>query len=237
MCLPDWICIGFHKCGTTSLVRKLERHPDIYLADSGADHAKHEFHWFHGRNADRPVSWYASFFADKNGRSAGEKTPAYIFHSNALKRMRDLVPTVRIIVCIREPSAAIHSSYNHAMQEAGMHSLFGWKKNTSFHDQVTHPDFIGSFEERSRHYITWIKNVLNYFERDQVLVLPLERADERKLLDHIGVRFVDLPQVHAHRRSYADPISADDEEFLKDRYRRSNDMLFEWLGDDIPEWK
>lgn len=235
--LPDWLCIGFHKCGTTSLVRKLKDHPGVYLADSGATHARHEFHWFHGRNAKQPIGWYASFFAQKNGRSAGEKTPAYIFHDNALARIKEVVPQVRLVVCIREPSAAIYSSYNHAMQESHVHSLFGWKKGMSFHDQITHAEFIGSFEERSRHYVVWIKNLLNYFRRDQILVLALERPEQEKLLAHIRVPFVELPDVHVHKRSYADRMGQHDEEFLKALYGRSNEMLFEWLGYDIPEWK
>jgi hypothetical protein len=233
--LPDWICIGFHKCGTTSLVRKLERHPGVFLADSGADHARHEFHWFHGKNAKQPIEWYKSFFADKKGRSGGEKTPAYILHETALIKMREIVPQVRLIVCIREPSAAIYSSYNHAMQHP--HSLFGWKKDVSFHDQITHANFVGSFEERSRHYVTWITNLLKYFNREQILVLPLENADDKKLLDHLGVPLLELPQFHTHKRSYAALVDQHDEDFLKDRYRISNDKLFDWLGYDISEWK
>jgi hypothetical protein len=94
------------RCGTTSLYRWLSSHPRVVPA------SRKEIHYFdvHYDKGDR---WYrAQFPLFRPGYVTGEASPYMLFHPLAPARAaRDLPPTTRFIVLLREPVQRTVSHY------------------------------------------------------------------------------------------------------------------------------
>jgi len=66
---PDFVGVGCQKCGSTWLSYVLEQHPGVLIRQKETGFYTRYFH--------KGYRWYHAFFADKNGRIAGEITPDY----------------------------------------------------------------------------------------------------------------------------------------------------------------
>src|SRR5258708_6534304 len=53
------------------------------------------------------------------GAYAGESTPFYLYHRDAQRRIRELIPDARLIVILRDPVERAHSNWTH-MWSAGL---------------------------------------------------------------------------------------------------------------------
>ena len=106
--LPDFLCIGAQKAGTTTLQALLLQHPQVYLPP------QKELQYFSLR-FDAGLAWYSQAFAGAAaGQRCGEITPYYLFHPQAPLRIRALLPQVRLIVLLRDPVERALSQYFHA---------------------------------------------------------------------------------------------------------------------------
>ena len=114
--LPDFLCVGAQKAGTTTLHDLLRRHPGAYVPE------RKETHFF-SRHFDQSLAWYARHFATaQTGQSIGEVTPYYLFHPAAPARIAARLPLARVIVLLRDPVDRALSGYFHA-QRHGMEPL------------------------------------------------------------------------------------------------------------------
>ena len=104
--MPDFVIVGAARSGTTSLYRWLATHPDVAPA------WKKEIHYF-DEHYGRGMRWYRAHFPfRRRGRLTGEATPYLLFHPLAAARVaRDLPPSTRFIVLLREPSQRAISQY------------------------------------------------------------------------------------------------------------------------------
>lgn len=108
MVLPNFICVGAEKAGTTPLFRILVQHRDIFLP------VQKETHWFtrHYQMRQR-VAYEAVLFAGWRGEKAvGEMTPEYMRSPAVPPRLkRDLGAGLKLIFCLRDPVKRAHSHY------------------------------------------------------------------------------------------------------------------------------
>ncbi len=101
--LPDFVIIGAHKGGTTSLYHLLTQHPHVERAPVK------ELHFFNRpKRFDKGIEWYRQCFPQprwKDGRRTitGEATPYYLFHPHAAERMAEAIPQARLIALLRNP--------------------------------------------------------------------------------------------------------------------------------------
>lgn len=115
-CLPDFLGIGVQKGGTTTLQRLLEQHPGVFLPASKEQH----FFTLHYAEGEQ---WYRQRFIGADPQQCcGEITPYYLFHPEAPRRIRALVPGVRLIVLLRDPVERALSQYFHA-RRLGLEAL------------------------------------------------------------------------------------------------------------------
>jgi Sulfotransferase domain len=124
MALPDFLVAGVPKAGTTALHAALSRHPALYMSPikepkffltDGPPPAK-------GGPGDaltyREHVWQrdkyeALFEAAPLGASRGESTPLYLYDRAALRRIREMIPAVKLIVVLRDPVERAHSNWTH----------------------------------------------------------------------------------------------------------------------------
>lgn len=107
------------KGGTTSLFEYLVQHPAILAA------RKKELHYFN-LNYDKGEDWYRQQFPFKWKKGiSGEGTPAYLFHPEAPKRIRQVLPDVKLIFLFRDPVERAFSNFK-------MNIRLGWEQLDSF---------------------------------------------------------------------------------------------------------
>lgn len=106
--LPEFLCIGAQKAGTTTLHHLLEQHPQVHLPQPK------ELHYFSLHFSCGPQWYAAQFHGASSEQHCGEITPYYLFHPQAPQRIQALLPNVRLIVLLRDPVERCLSQYFHA---------------------------------------------------------------------------------------------------------------------------
>lgn len=106
--LPNFICVGAEKAGTTPLFRILVQHRDVFMPRNK------ETHWFSKYYGTKERAYYeATHFRGWRGQKAvGEATPEYMRAPKVPARLkRDLGPATKLIFCLRDPVKRAHSHY------------------------------------------------------------------------------------------------------------------------------
>lgn len=105
---PAFLALGTQKGGTTTLHRLLAQHPQVFLP------ACKEVHYF-SLHSQRGLGWYADHFtAARPGQRCGDITPYYLFHPEAPRRIRSVLPEARLLILLRDPVERALSHYFHA---------------------------------------------------------------------------------------------------------------------------
>ena len=136
---PNFIIVGFPKCGTTSLHHYLDEHPEIFMPE------QKELHFFTSKKlqslnngpGDKIVKKtqisseekYLSFF-DKveNEIAIGEASPSYINYPEYFPKIKQTLNDPKIIIMLRDPINRAYSNYLHLKREG--------RENLSFKDAV-----------------------------------------------------------------------------------------------------
>jgi len=246
---PDFLIVGAQKCGTTSLYAHLRRHPDIEMAPNFVTLMKRknrlggkEMHFFDSNNWYRGIDWYRSCF-NENGKIQGEATPAYFDSHQSHSRMHRHIPDAKLVLLLRNPVRRAYSAYNHAAEIGG---LLGCDGKVSFEDNVESDIETGLNRRflRIGIYIDHLEHLLNYYSKDQLLIVISEdmRLNPQdvynRVFDFLGVRRVQIeydPNVAV--RSYPKALEKDIYKKLHEFYKPYNERLFDFLGYRIDEWE
>lgn len=246
--LPGFVIIGAQKAGTSTLYNLLIRHPQV----GGAD--RKEVHYF-DTNYNRGDRWYQSRFPIKTVRYriSGEASPYYLYHPHAARRLRLLIPEVRLIVLLRNPVDRAYSHYQHNRRHG--------REPLPFEEAVARePERIGGERERMvqdpsyssfshqhfsyvdrGHYHRQLAVFLEYFERDQLLVLKSETFFEataevwREVLDFLRLDFLSLPERRAFNVGAYPDIDGDVRDRLSDHFLPFNHQLALTWGEEF-DW-
>lgn len=161
---PDFIVIGFGKCGSTSLCSMLGEHPGICMS---TPKETNYFVWEYGRGP----GWYQACFRElRPGQVQGEGS---IFYSNvacegeAAPRIHAANPQVKLIWIARHPIKRLESNYRE-IHHSG--HLYGYEAPYSIGDYVTD----NAYTLDDTRYFRRLAHYLNYFPAEQFHVLFLE---------------------------------------------------------------
>ena len=107
--LPDFLVIGTQKAGTTWILRKLDAHPNVFMAPRQLHFFDREFH--------RGLDWYRAQFAGAGeGQLAGEKTTEYFDTATidtVSMRIAETCPDCKLMVILRNPVDRAWSAQTH----------------------------------------------------------------------------------------------------------------------------
>jgi sulfotransferase family protein len=112
--LPSALIVGAQRAGTTALYHYLVQHPQVVPPTTK------ELHFF-DLNYGQGLAWYREQFplrvelARKQAITL-EASPYYVFHPHALRRIKHLLPAVKIIVLLRNPVDRAVSHYFHEVE-------------------------------------------------------------------------------------------------------------------------
>lgn len=114
---PDFLLIGGQRCGTTSLFRALEQHPQVVRPTLNKGINYFDIHYGRGPR------WYAGHFpsvrsvrrrvGDTRPYAAFEASGYYLFHPLAPSRIARDLPDVKIVAMLREPIERAFSAWKH----------------------------------------------------------------------------------------------------------------------------
>lgn len=249
--MSDFIIIGVQKGGTTSAVVNLNQHPKISIPYK-------EIHFFdiHWENG---IKWYKQQFP-KNKKSKkgdkfkinessinlnlGDKTPSLIYLTNCHSRMYQTVPQAKLILFLRNPIDRAYSQWN-------MNRSNQYNQNLSFEEAIDLE--LAQDEEKnyitSQHhyiqrgfYIDQINHLLEYYPRDQLLILISERVkrnmknEYNKIYKFLGLKNLNAKYRASKKTEYPEPMKEETRNRLKKLYHPYNVRLFTFLGYKINEW-
>ena len=183
MPLPDFLIIGAPKAGTTALHAALATHPGLYMSPvkepkffltdgpppsrgggPGDIQTWREHVW-------RREDYEALFAGAAAGQLRAESTPFYLYDGAAQRRIRDLIPDVRMIAMLRDPVERAHSNWAH-LWSAGLDPIGDFVTACADEDrrvaagwaQFWHYTRLGRYGEQLEH-------LYQVFPAEQVLVL------------------------------------------------------------------
>lgn len=177
--LPNMVIIGAQKCGTTSLHKYLDVHPEISMSSvKETDFFLPEGNWSRG------FEWYASL-CDPSSPVRGEASPNYTelpISSGLAERMHEHLPEAKLIYLVRDPIDRISSHYVHSVAWGG--------ETRPFAEAVTAPDNIYVLKSS---YATQLRPFVEQFGQERILVESQERllaereATLRRIFGFLGV--------------------------------------------------
>ena len=163
---PDFLVIGAMKCGTTSLHEYLSKHPDIFMS------TPKELHFFDDANFDpAKIEWYKEQFrSDK--KICGSSPQSYSkchnkYYRGIPERLHQYMPDIKLIYIVRDPIKRITS---HVIE-----NYYG----EPLHD-VEYNIESGHYAKTSMYYMQ-LSAYLEYFPREQILILSLEDLTAERL--------------------------------------------------------
>jgi hypothetical protein len=191
--LPNFFIVGAAKAGTTSLVRYLGQHPDVFFPNlKEPKYFSHQDNLFpHNGPGDKMVDAkviidfdrYAALFAPGKGCPArGEASVDYLFFKGTPSRIRKCLNDTIIFIILREPTERAFSAYMHMVRDG--------RENLTFEEAIeAEPERINrNWEFFWRYtevgfYSTQVQRYRDVFGKDQVFIFLYEDL----LADAIGL--------------------------------------------------
>ncbi len=104
-CYPTFLYIGARKAGSSWMYEILRRHPEVFVP------VAKDIRFF-DVNFHRGFNWYVSFFeAGCHRKARGELWHNYFLAEETAERIKDYLPQVKLLACLREPADLILSDY------------------------------------------------------------------------------------------------------------------------------
>ena len=241
----DFIIAGTQKGGTTALDEYFRTHQNICMADKKEVHFFDEDRYFEKKSPN--YSKYHKYFSPNDySQVIGEATPIYMYWNKAIERIHVYNPQIKLIIILRNPIDRAFSHWN-MERDKGRESRTFLKAILDEDSKINSPNYsqnkILSYLDRG-HYSQQIKNIYNYFNKNQLLILrseDLRENPDNTLMNIAG--FLSIPPFDSvyhkevNSRSYPHKMSKEELTFLKNFYQEEFSSLENILGWDLSSWK
>jgi hypothetical protein len=194
--LPNFIIAGGVATGTSFLSATLANHPDIYLPRI----QRPEPNFFHySWKFDQGLDWYQKSWFHEVGRqtAVGERSSLLLPSEVAPQRIKDSLPSVKLIFCLRNPLERAWGNYRFSVLE-GLEPLEFDEAIARESDRMKAEE--GKWAEVQPHAYVWrscyskcLSNYIKLFGRDRILLLKSEDLGKRpeenvsKVCEFLGV--------------------------------------------------
>jgi hypothetical protein len=257
--LPGLLIVGAQRAGTTSLHRYLVHHPWLRAGQ------RKEVHFF-DRRYHKGARWYRAHFHSRltstrrrraNGHEpiAFEASPYYLFHPLVPARVHALLPEVKLIALLRDPTTRTYSHYHHARRRGNesldldeairreAERLSGEVERMRDDPRYrSHSHEHQSYLARGR-YVEQLIEWHQYFPRDRTLIIKSEElySTPASVLDGV-CEFMSIPAIDwtrladrlgAYNKGSYPPMPRTVRAELKEYFRPFNQRLYDYLGRDF----
>jgi hypothetical protein len=177
MSLPNFMCLGAAKSGTTTLYDILRQHSEIYIP------AFKEPHFFDiTENYKNGLQWYEkNYFNKADKKIIADFTPSYFFDKNAPKRIYEsLGRNMKFLVILRNPVDRAYSHYLHSKRDD--HESENFEKSLElevgrlekYKDQSDYLSYLRHSYVHQGLYAQMIDRYLQYFSLNNFLFIHFE---------------------------------------------------------------
>lgn len=262
---PSFLIIGAQKAGTSSLHTYLTQHQDLVAA------TPKELHYFDQETFASKADYLGKFpKCYLNKKIAFEATPRYLYYPLAARRIYEFKADMKLIAILRDPVDRAFSAWNMFRQMAEQPQRLErfqikeqstrWEKMYSFlyadgfpsFRQWVHTELDPGFDAtilepsivRRGYYKNQLENYLQYFNRNQLLLLDFQElavspySSLEKVTEFLGIRPFKQNQINLNRqnkRSYINAVDDTTRTELAAHYRHQNEGLDKLLG-WTPQW-
>jgi Sulfotransferase domain len=245
--LPDFLVAGAQKGGTTSLFAYLRQHPSIFPAYR----SKEIHYWDNDKNYQKGMRWYRAHFPlekelDAASAITGEKTPNYLENPEYIKQIKQDVPSVKLIILLRNPVQRAISNYF-------MLRWFGAEELPLMEAMQVEEERFANPWERKRYrterayklrsvYSPSIKACLEHFSPEQLLIMDSNEFFKEpyqvleKTCGFLNIPFSRMPEIKIHKNKGGydkESIPGEVINYLKEYFRPYNEELYSLLGRDF----
>ena len=240
----DFIIAGTQKGGTTALYEYFKLHQNICMADKKELHFFDEDRYFKNKNPN--YSKYHKYFSpNEHSQAIGEATPIYMYWNKSIKRIHVYNPKIKLIIILRNPIDRAFSHWN-MERDKGRESRTFLKAILDEESKINLPNYsqnkILSYLDRG-YYSQQIKNIYNYFNKNQLLILRSEELREdpdrtlMRVADFLSISpFNPVDHKEINSRSYPHKMSKDELTLLSGLYEEEFSSLENILGWDLSSW-
>lgn len=149
----DFLVIGAHKSGSTSLYNYLKQHPDVFLPDVEENRffTKDEFY-------SEDTTFLDIYYRDlRTEQVVGGKNVHLMYFPWAAERVYNYNPRMKLVVILRNPIDRAYSAYWFARKN-------GWESCRTFEEAIKRePERLnGSYEEQTE--LTYLTHSYYYFQ-------------------------------------------------------------------------
>lgn len=199
MAVPNFLCVGAQKAGTTTLYEILKQHPDIFLPQK----VKETKFFVNAEKYAKGLKFYEKEYFSEYGMQAaiGEVDPAMMYEEKAAQRIYEsLGNDVKLIFIFRNPAARAYSHYLMS-QRKGFEDLSFDAAVAAEADRLkSNPSQKFNFSYISRGYYTaQLNRFRKYFKEENMLCLVFEddfiknRLETfNRIQDFLGVKHAEL---------------------------------------------
>jgi|SaaInlStandDraft_2_1057019.scaffolds.fasta_scaffold35750_1 hypothetical protein len=251
---PDFLILGYPKCGTTSLYDYLVQHPNV-----GSTYRK-EINFFN-LSFSKGMRWYKNhfplifkkFFFEKKFHSnfiTGEATPLYISHPLALSRIKSMFPNIKLILLLRNPIDRSFSHFHHQRRgklepieffdevitlDKERNSILNKKLQNNEINETNQGFFMPPYIEMGK-YVKDIEKLFSLFDKKQIMIILTD--DLNKNRDDVLKKvhsFLEIPSFiisdFSHKNvGHYESIKLETRKSLIDFYKPYNQELEHLLG-------
>ncbi len=247
--LPDFLIIGAGKCGTTSLYNYLIQHPNISAAKFK------ELNYFGRRwtkfyRPNFPTIFSKFFFKrfQKELLITGEASPYYLINPLVANEVRKKIPSIKIIILLRNPVDRAFSQYNQ-WKKTGIetHTFEDAIKLEKIKNKKEWENYIDDDSPGSRSHVRFsylagglyyeqIKNWMSVFPKEQFLILKAEDFFSEpskifsQILDFLEVKHYEVDFSKKYNARQYKEINPNSKKFLQNFFKPHNEKLYKLLG-------
>jgi hypothetical protein len=227
--LPSFIIIGGMKCGTSSLFKYLCQHPQLF----GSSHkevrffAREDFY-------SQGEKWYRAHFPRLQDMPAGslafEATPDYLFFPDVASRMAAILPDLKLVALLRNPTERAISHYFHNL-----------KKGREKQDILAAMEHHEAVYKRRGRYKEQIERYYNSFGPDRLKIVESERLFQKPnealqdVYEFLGIeRDFQVPDLSPKQVGFnRQPVRPEVYDHLNTYFQPLNEQLFDYLGYEL----
>lgn len=179
---PDFLYVGAGKAGSSWMFEILREHPDVFVPGI-------KDIMFFDRYYDRGMAWYLDHFRGAADEMAvGELSHDYFLSERYARRIREQLPGVKILFCLREGVERTFSEYLYDRTLFQFASYREYKCGLSFEEFAVRPEVVNRGD-----YFNNMKPFYDLFPRERIMVFfyddlkAFPREFARRLYSFLGV--------------------------------------------------
>lgn len=172
MTMPNFLIVGAAKAGTTSLLKYVEQHPEIYMCPVESPR------FFNVKGSEKSpygdLDAYQSLFDGViNEKAIGEKSTTYLANPRVPGKIKEYLPDVKLIAVLRNPVDRAYSQFNYYLRE-------GQEDCTDFATIAARDIERVEMRKAPSQYTSWgmysvhLERYLKFFDKSQIKLVIFE---------------------------------------------------------------